>query len=262
TVSGRRAGTSCEVYTVSELIDALKMFLKTPAEVRPPECCLYPFVTLTRQEGVPSHEVGRAIISRLDRLPDQGWNRGWELMDQQLCAWMIKTGAVPASFDEMISERYGEKGVHQMVYEMLVGTPEQYDTRRRVGEVIAFLLRFGRVVVVGCAAAAEAAVLEGPGVRLRLVSSMPRRLKVLHDHEKEPDNVVRRRLQDGDAEKARLLREHYRRDIDDPTLYDVSFLADRLSTDEVARSAVALLQARMEPLKAKFQAPISLADAV
>ena len=241
---------------MSEVIDALKKYLKDPAAVERPHGGHRPYVTLTRQEGMFSHEVGRAIISHLDRMHDHGWNRGWELMDQQLCAWMIKTGAVPASFDEMVSERYGEQGLQQMVYEMLVGSPEQHDVRCRVARTIGFLLRFGRVVVVGSCAAVEADVLDSPGVRLRIAASEARRLALVQKAEGGTVDAVRRRLRDNDAARMRLLREHYRRDIDDPTLYDATFLADRLSAEAIARATVALLESRMAPHAARFQPPL------
>lgn len=243
---------------VSELIDALKRFLETPGNAEMPQVSRGPFVTLTRQEGLGSHEVGRAIISRLDQLPDWGWNHGWELMDQQLFAWMIKTNAVPASFDELMGERFGEQGLQQMVYEMLVGAPEQYEVRNRVGRVMEFLLRFGRVVVVGSSAAAEAVPLKNPGLRLRVVSSQARRIELLQSEKQCSADAARKLLSANDAARARLLREHYRRDIDDPALYDVVFLADRLTPDQMARAAVVLLEARMEPLMARGRQPVSI----
>lgn len=241
---------------MSELIDALKKFLAEPGSP-PPPARRRPYVTLTRQEGLFSHEVGRAIISRLDALPDRGWNRGWELMDQQLCAWMIRSGSVPASFDAMVAEHYGEEGLQQMVYEMLVGSPEEHLVRARVSEVMRFLLRLGRVVIVGSGAAVEATAFESPGVSVRIVSSEARRLAFIEQQERCTRDVARRRMRTEDAQRARLLREHYRRDIDDPVLYDATFLADRLTAPQIARAVVSLLEVRMEPFAAEFRPPLS-----
>jgi len=230
---------------MSVVIEALKKYLARKEDIDEP-AGNQPFVTLTRLDGATSHEVARAIIARLDDLPDKGWNRGWELLDIQLCAWLIKEGRVPATLESLVAEHYGEGKLCQMFYEMLVGEPEQQELCRKVGDVTRFLLKTGRTVVVGSAAAPEASALRGPGVRIRLVASEAFRVaRVVAAQQVTPD-AARKMLQTQDAERARLLREHYRREIDDVTLYDASFLADRLTPREIARMVVEMLTIRVD----------------
>ncbi len=230
---------------MSRILEALKIYLTRKQDLDVPQGN-QPFVTLTRLDGVNSHEVARAIIAHLDDLPDQGWNRGWELLDQQLCAWMIKEGHVPATMEDMVAEHYGEGRLRQMMYEMLVGEAVEQGLCHKVGEVVRFLLKSGRTVVVGSAAAAEAATIKGPGVRIRLVASESSRIARLVTTENLTPDAARKLIHTQDAVRAHALHEHYRRELDDQTLYDATILADRFTPQEIARLVTEMLHLRME----------------
>lgn len=230
---------------MSRIIEALQIYLTRKQDLDQPQGN-QPFVTLTRLDGVNCHEVARAIVAHLDELPDKGWNRGWELLDQQLCAWIIKTGHAPTTLEEMVSEHYGEGKLRQMMYEMMVGKAEQHDLCRRVGDVVRFLLKSGRTVVVGSAAAIEAAAVKGPGVRIRLVASEAARVARLSASEKITAEEARKLIHEQDAARTKLVREYYRRELDDQTLYDATILTDRFTPREIARIVTEMLRVRMD----------------
>ena len=230
---------------MSRIIEALKIYLTRKQDLDVPQGN-QPFVTLTRLDGVDSHGVARAIIAHLDDLPDKGWNHDWELLDQQLCAWMIKTGHVPATMEDLVSEHYGEGKLRQMMYEMLVGESEQIELCRKVSDVVRFLLKSGRTVVVGSAAAVEASAIKGPGVRIRLVASEASRIARLVATENLTPEAAGKQIRTQDETRARVLREHYRRELDDHTLYDATILADRFSPKEIARIVTEMLRVRMD----------------
>ena len=230
---------------MSRIIETLKIYLTRKQDLDVPQGH-QPFVTLTRMDGVNSHEVARAIIAHLDDLPDTGWNRGWELLDQQLCAWLIKEGRVPATLEDLVAENYGEGALRQMLYEMLVGEAEQLGLCHKVGDVVRFLLKSGRTVVVGSAAAAEAASIKGPGVRIRLVASESARIARLVSGEGLTPDAARKLIHTQDAVRARVLHEHYRRELDDHTLYDATILSDHFTPREIARIVIEMLHVRMD----------------
>ncbi len=230
---------------MSRIIEALKIYLTRKEDLDVPQGN-QPFVTLTRFDGVNSHEVARAIIAHLDDLPDKGWNHGWELLDQQLCAWMIKQGHVPTTMEDLVAEHYGEGRLRQMMYEMLVGEAEQQELRHKVGDVVRFLLKSGRTVVVGSAAAAEAAAIKGLGVRIRLVAAESTRIARIVAAENITPEAARKLIHTQDAVRARVVHEHYRRELDDQTLYDATISSDRFTTKEIARIVTEMLFVRME----------------
>lgn len=230
---------------MNNIRDRLRDYLARKEDVDLPEGTL-PYITLNRQDGVNVHEVGREIIRRLDALPDLKWNRGWELFDQNLCAELIKFGRIPATYEGLLHEHYGERGLHQMVYEMFVGKPEQLDIQKRVGEVMRFLMLAGKVVVVGCAAACEATALHPPrrGLRIRLTASEAYRVARLCVEQSVSHEAARRQIRESDAGRGRLVREYYRRDLDDPGLYDASFAMDDLAPGMIADGVAGMLTHR------------------
>jgi cytidylate kinase len=230
---------------MSQIIEALKVYLTRKQDLDIPHGH-QPFITLTRMDGVNSHEVARAIIAHLDELPDKGWNHAWELLDQQLCAWLIKAGHVPAKLEDLVAENYGDGELRQMLYEMLVGEAEQFSLCHKVGDVVRFLLKSGRTVVVGSAAAAEAASIKGPGVRIRLVASEACRIERLVAQESLTPDAARKLIHVQDAVRARVLHEHYRRELDDHTLYDATILTDHFKPREIARIVVEMLMVRLD----------------
>ena len=230
---------------MSRIIDALKVYLTRKEDLDEPKGD-QPFVTLTRLDGVNSHEVARSIIAHLDEIPDQGWNRGWELLDQQLCAWLIKDGHAPATMEALVAENYGETRLRQMMYEMLVGEAEQLELRHKVGDVVRFLLKSGRTVVVGSAAAPEAAMVKGPGVRIRLVASETSRITRIVAAEHLTPEAARKLIHTQDAVRASVVHEHYRRELDDQTLYDATIVSDRFTAHEIARIVTEMLCVRMD----------------
>jgi cytidylate kinase len=230
---------------MSQIIEALKVYLTRKQDLDIPHGHM-PFVTLTRLDGVNSHEVARAIIAHLDEIPDKGWNHGWELLDQQLCAWLIKAGHVPAKLEDLVAENYGEGQLRQMLYEMLVGEAEQFDLCHKVGDVVRFLLKSGRTVVVGSAAAAEAASVKGPGVRIRLLASEAFRVERLVTQENLTPEAARKLIHNQDTVRSRVLHDHYRRELNDHTLYDATIMTDHFTPREIARIVIEMLHVRME----------------
>ena len=159
---------------------------------------------------------------------------------------MIKKGHVPTTMDDLVAEHYGEGRLRQMMYEMLVGEAEQQELRHKVGDVVRFLLKSGRTVVVGSAAAAEAAAIKCPGVRIRLVAAESTRIARIVAAENITPEAARKLIHTQDAVRARVVHEHYRRELDDQTLYDATISSDRFTTKEIARIVTEMLFVRME----------------
>ena len=237
---------------MTELRDRLRRYLTRKEDVDIFESHL-PYVTFNRQDGVDAHAIGREIIRRLDALPDLKWNHGWELYDQTLCAEMIKTGHLPATYEELLKEQYGERGLQQMVYEMFVGKPEQYDLQKRIGEVMRFLMMAGKVVVVGSAAAPEATSLHTPrhGIRVRLVASELYRETRIFEELKLSGDAARKHIRESDAGRSRMVHEFYGHAIDDASLYDVCFRTDDLQPPLIAEAVIGMLRMRAEELHRK-----------
>lgn len=202
----------------------------------------YPFVTISRQPGAGGHALGRQIIRQLDALPSAGWNHGWDLFDQKLCAYLAQDPATQASFEQLASEEYRE-GVQESVYEMFVGRAEQYLLQKRIAEVIRFLAYIGRVVIIGRAGMCAARTLR-TGIHIRLVAPEDVRLnRMMQEMKVGPDEALRE-MRRQEKDRTRLIRSFYNEDVNSPLLYDLVLNTDRLDNDLMARVVTELLMAR------------------
>lgn len=202
----------------------------------------YPFVTISRQPGAGGHTLGREIIRHLDARPDETWNRGWDLFDQKLCAYLAQDPENQASFDSLLREEY-EVGLHQQVYEMFVGRVEQYLLQKRIAGVVRFLAYIGKVVIIGRAGMCVASDLR-TGIHVRLVAPEEHRVRRMMEVLGNTLEEARREMRKQEQERARLVRDYYGKNIDDPLLYDVVFNTGSMDNETMARTVACMAAER------------------
>ena len=102
----------------------------------------------------------------------------------------------------------------------------------------------GKVIVVGRAGRVATEGMHA-GVHLRLVAPkatrVQRMMKLLDRSEQETGKIV----QEHDQARARLLKEHYRMNIDDPLLYDTIWNTKNVSLEVISQSIIAVIKQRM-----------------
>lgn len=198
--------------------------------------CGYPFVTISRQPGAGGHSLGREVIRRLDSMPDEGWNHGWELFDQKLCAYLAKDPSSQSSFESLVREEY-KRGLHQSVYEMLTSNAESYKLQQRIAAVIRFLAHVGKVVIIG--RAGMCITRKAPmGVHLRLVASEDYRVHRMSDDLQVDLGEAHREARKQEADRVKLLRDIYGQNIDNPLLYDAVYNTERMTDNTTLASSV------------------------
>ena len=223
-------------------VELLKRFLADPTDLDVADCG-YPFVTISRLPGAGGHTLGRDIIRHLDSMPDEGWNRGWELFDQKLCAYLAKDPASNATFDSLIKEEY-QRGLHQSVYEMLTSNAESYKLQQKIAAVIRFLAHVGKVVIIGRAGMYITRRFH-MGTHLRLVAPEDFRVHRMANDLQVELHEARREARKQEADRVKLLRDIYGQNIDDPLLYDAVLNTERLTDNNaIASSVVELVKNR------------------
>ena len=98
-------------------------------------------------------------------------------------------------------------------------------------------------------------------MRIRLLASESTRIERLVAAENLTPDAARKLIHTQDAVRARVLHEHYRREMDDPTLYDATLLTDRFSPPEIARIVTEMLLVRMASYAARHP-PVSATQVV
>jgi cytidylate kinase len=191
-----------------------------------------PIVTVSRQEGSGGTEVAEIVARRL----------GFELFDAQMIDLIARETGAHRDLVQALDD-HTRSGIEQWVDGVLhhrIFTSEDYV--RTLGKVLITLARTGSAVVVGRGANF---VLAGePGLHVRTVASVEfrvRRLIRLHGMSVEE---AQDRVERSDHERAEAIQRYVRRDIDDPTGYDLVLNLERMGVDQAADLVIAHYGAR------------------
>ncbi len=197
----------------------------------PPPFGHSPFVTISRQAGADGHALARAILEALGRRHGEAFE-GWEVFDKYLFQMLAEDPRLKAPMRYLLDEEYHSRATDY--FEQLFGwyTPQDVLTARILRSVRA-IAGAGKVVIVGRAGATATADMRG-GIHVRLVASEERRIALLRRRTGLDDKRAKSRLAELDEGRRRMIREHFKRDVSDPLLYDAVFNEDRLPTSEIA----------------------------
>ena len=208
----------------------------------------FPFITISRQAGTEAHALGRFILMRLAEYEDPDLKTGWDLFDQKLCALIAQNKSLDADYDTLVNEKYRAEGLHRMVYEMLIGTPQQYKIQKKIEEVIRLLARLGKVVIIGRAGFLVARDMPG-AIHIRLIASMDYRIQDVMKHDNLSEDQAAKNIREIDAERAAFLKSHHNFDIRDLSRFDLVWNMDRIQTPEMVNTMAELVHLRLRHLR-------------
>ena len=208
----------------------------------------FPFITISRQAGTEAHALGRQILMRLAQCEDPDLQSGWDLFDQKLCALIAQNKSLEADYDTLVNEKYRAEGLQRMVYELLIGTPQQYKIQKKIEEVIRLLARLGKVVIIGRGGFHITRGLPG-GNHLRLVAPLAHRVLDVMEHDKIPEGQAVRKIHQADAERARFLKNQHGCDPADATHFDLVWNVARVPAPEIIEITADLVRRRLRKLR-------------
>ncbi len=178
-------------------------------------------ITISRQFGAGGSEVARRVAEALD----------WRLVDNDLVDRVAERAGLPPEEVAQRDERapgFVERLVRALtrVPELFpkpaekVPEPEEASLVRLTESVVAELATEGRVVLVG---RAGPAVLRGKydALHIKIVAPLADRLRTASERLGLAPKEAEKALQETDANRARYLKQHYGRDWNDSTNYDM-----------------------------------------
>lgn len=203
---------------------------------------LHPFVTISRQAGAGGHTLAKALLGTFARQGDTELFGGWQIFDQELCEIVTRDPAFSKSLDSLLAEEYRTQ-IDDFFHQVVRSAVDQDYVMARVFEVVRAVASIGRAVIIG-RGGSQVTKDMGPGVRLRIVAPEEQRIQrlvVLHDLDERKARAEARRL---DSNRARLLKVHFKVDIDDPTGYDAVWNTGSAPVEDIAEAVVAMLRTR------------------
>jgi cytidylate kinase len=206
-------------------------------------------VTFSRQTGSGALTIAQKLADYLQTHHKDGCP--WTVFDKNLIEKVLEEHHMPARIAKFLPED-SISGINDAVEELLGLHPPTWTVVRQTTETILKLAELGNVILVG----RGASVITGksPNVlHVRLVGSLEQRVARLQARSSLSEKKTKEAILLSDRGRARYLKKYFKKDIDDPLLYDLMINTDRLPEEDVARliGEALLSRMQMEPAKAK-----------
>lgn len=227
--------------------DVVRRYLHEPRDVDFSDTG-FPLITISRMAGTNAHGIGRFIIMRLAESADPDLNAGWDLFDQKLCALIAQNKSLDADYDALLTDKYRAGGVHRMVYELLIGTPQEYRIQKKIEEVIRLLARLGKVIIIGRGGFQLARHMPG-AIHLHLVAPLEYRVQTVMKFDNLTEEAAVRKIKETDEERTRFLKKHHNCDLRDSANFDLVWNVASFPTSEIVNATAELVRSRLQHLR-------------
>jgi len=212
----------------------------------------YPFVTISRQAGAGGHTLAKFLLETMNRETDEDLFHGWQIFDQQLYDLLAQDEQLKASLESLLSEEYRSQ-VQTFVAGIFGRQLDQNIVMTKMFEAIRSLATVGKVIIVGRGGSQATRKLD-LGVHVRLIAPEPARVRHLSTLIGQNEEEAKQRMRKQDADRARLVKNHFQVDIGDPLLYDVTWNTGTTPYGVIAEAILSLVKQRMQGATAALSA--------
>ena len=161
-------------------------------------------------------------------------NPPWTAFDRTLVEQVLADHQLPAKLAEFMPEQRLLSGIEDAVEELLGLHPNSWRLVQQTTETILRLAEMGNVIIVGRGGSIITSHLP-QAFHVRLVGSPEARAESLMKAQGITKRKAMSVLEAEDASRRRFIRRYFKRDVDDPLLYDVVVNTDRVSLEGAAR---------------------------
>ncbi len=220
----------------------IKQYLKKRRENEDTLGC-YPFITISRQAGSGSKELAEEIVRQIGGKLDAELAESWEIFDQELCQLIVDDPKIESSLQDLITEEYHSE-IEEIIYDMIRGTSRQYRTYKKVFGVVRTLGVLGKTIIIGRGGAYVCKDMP-LAVHIRLVASEAKRVEKLSALLGLDHGTALKKVRELETSRARLVKDFFNKNINDPANYTAVLNMDVLSTPEIAELVVEMAKQRM-----------------
>jgi hypothetical protein len=182
----------------------------------------HPVVTVSRQFGARGAAIARIVADRL----------GYARWDREVLEAIARDADAPASLYAALDE-HRKQLINERIAVLATGrhvTADDYHAR--LLRVLHTIEGHGHSVVVG--RGAECVLDPRATLRVRVVCPLDARVSRLAERRGIAEPAARDLVTAADADRRDFVREHYGRDVDDATGYDLVLNIEQLSVDQAA----------------------------
>ncbi|MGZ0655105.1 cytidylate kinase-like family protein [Coraliomargarita sp. W4R72] len=198
-----------------------------------------PALTISRQTGARGSTIGLKLQNRL-RAQAPNAPIPWTIFDDDLVKQVLQDHQLPTDLekfmpDDAISEITGS------INELLGRHPSLWTLFEKTVHTITRLGHMGNCIIVG---RGGNEITQGFSnvIRVRLIGSENRRVKQMTQVHGMSESGAKKFVKDENAARRRYIKQHFHRDIDDPTRYDLVINTDYLSDNAIVELLIAALK--------------------
>jgi cytidylate kinase len=218
--------------SVSALVDEQVERWQAPRRKEPPRHDIAPLITVSRQYGAHGGALARLVAERL----------GFSYWNHELIGAMARHGHI----DEQALQAFDEH--HRAPLADAISGMGPSDYFRELTHVVHQIARGGRAVIVG---RGVQFLLDPEHVlRVRIVAPADLRAQLLVGRRGLDLRAARLEVEERDRDRRDFIRDHYGKDIDDPTGYDLWINAERISPNAASDAIIAAFQGRFATARA------------
>jgi len=206
----------------------------------------HPFITISRQTGAGGHTLAQVLLQQMRRDGDP-LLEGWQMFDRELCEKLMGDPTLRVSMQSLLTEEYHSQ-IEDLLFNMMLGDTPQDIVVKKIFQTVRTLTTVGKAIIVG---RAGSCVTKGLplGVHVRLVAPEPVRVRRMMQLLRVSEQEARAVVQKQDRDRARLVRDFFHRDINDPLLYDAVWNTDAVSLEAIAEAMIALIVSKVQDQK-------------
>lgn len=195
-----------------------------------------PVVTISREFGLEAGPLARMLADRLNQTKPA--DPPWLAYDKELVERVAQDHELAADLVDQFDEQDRSWLEHFAVG--FGGKGSGADIAMKTAQTIRGIAKLGRAVIVG---RGGSIILSGmPHARhIRLIAPMDWRAEQFARREGIDEKAARGRLAEMDDARRKFIRNHFGKDINDPTLYDLTINVRRIDHDHSVRVIEELL---------------------
>lgn len=207
----------------------------------------FPFVTISRQAGAGAHLLSYVILSEFLKHKESDEFEGWHVFDKDLCEVVAKDPKLQGSMEVLVSEKYRSE-FRDFIESLFTGQSSQYLLYKATFKVVRMLAMIGKVIIVGRGSSLVTADLP-QGIHLRLVAPKNSRVVWMMKRFKLSKEEAIRAMDKQDADRRKLIKLFFHRDIEDPLLYDAVWNTGKTAMEVITRATVDMISQRVKAAK-------------
>ena len=204
----------------------------------------FPFVTISRQSGAGGHLLSYVILTEFLKHKESDLLQGWHVFDRTLCEVVAKDPLLQDTMETLVAEKYHSE-FRDFIDGLFTEQSSQYLTYKTTFKVVRMLALIGKVIVVGRGSSLVTADLP-QGVHVRLVAPEHQRVVWMMKRFKLNKDDARKAMIKQDADRRKLVKLFFHRDVNDPLLYDMVWNTGRVGLDVVVSSILNLIKQRSD----------------